>query len=262
MMADTRKSAKLRQSRSECAFAPAPAIVMIEPQLGENIGAAARVMLNFGLSELVLVKPRDGWPNEKAAAMASGAAIVLENARLADDSAEALAEYSFVLAMTARPRESLLPVLTPRAAAAALKLRIDRGEKCAVMLGPERAGLANDDVSRSDGVVSVPVHPAFASLNVAQACAVMAYEWALAAGLETPPADLDLAPQADKAQFEGFIDQLFAALDEARYFYPPERRAAMERKIKTAFARAALTEGEVRTLRGVIKALVKPAPTD
>ncbi|HNS87648.1 MAG TPA: RNA methyltransferase [Parvularculaceae bacterium] len=251
------KSAKLRKGRAESGFAPAPAVVMIEPQMGENIGAVARAMMNFGLSELVIVNPRDGWPNERAEAMASGAAVILEQARVERDSPAGLADFSFALAMTARPRESLLPVLTPHEAARAFKTRIERGERCAIILGPERAGLSNDDVNRSDGVISIPVNPAFASLNVAQALVVMAYEWAVAAGLEAPPADLDLAPQASKAQFEGFISQLFVALDEARYFHPPEKRAALERKIKTAFARAGLTEGEVRTMRGVIKALVR-----
>lgn len=223
--------------------------------MGENIGAAARAMMNFGLCELVVVNPRDGWPNERAEAMASGAAVILENARLAADSKSGLGGFSFALAMTARPRESLLPVMTPREAAQAFKTRIDRGEKCAIILGPERAGLSNDDVNRADGVVSIPVNPAFASLNVAQALVVMAYEWAVAAGLSSPPSDLDLAPQASKGQFEGFIGQLFDALGEAEYFYPPEKRDAMQRKIKTAFVRAGLTEGEVRTLRGVVKAL-------
>jgi len=249
------KSAKLRKARAENAVAPAPAVVMIEPQMGENIGAAARAMMNFGLSELVVVNPRDGWPNERAEAMASGAIVILEKARIANDSAAGLADFNYALAMTARPRESLLPVMTPREAALGFKSHIDRGEKCAIVLGPERAGLSNDDVNRCDGVISIPVNPAFASLNVAQALVVMAYEWAVAAGFDTPPADLNLAPQATKEQFEGFISQLFDALDASGYFYPPEKRGATERKIKTTFLRAGLTEGEVRTMRGLIKAL-------
>ena len=254
-MAKPQKAGKLRLARDKSEARPAPAIVLVEPQLGENIGAVARAMLNFGMSDLVIVNPRDGWPNERADAMASGAVAVLERAALAADTAAGLRDFGFVLAMTARPRESLARVLTPREAAAALKARIDRGERAAIMLGPERAGLSNDDVGRADGVISIPVNPAFASLNVAQACIVMAYEWALVAGLERPPADLDSAPQATKQQFEGFIAQLFKALEAQRYFFPPEKRGALERKIKTAFSRAGLTEGEVRTLRGVVKAL-------
>ncbi len=256
----SRKSAKIRLARDKAELRPAPAVVLVEPQLGENIGAVARAMLNFGLSELAIVNPRDGWPNEKAAAMASGAGVVLDRARIAATTAEALGTFNHVLAMTARPRELLLPVLTPRAAAQALAMRIRRGERCAVLLGPERTGLSNDDINRADGVVSIPVNPAFASLNVAQAAVVIAYEWAIADGAEPPPADLDLAPPATREQFEGFIEQLFGSLADARYFYPEERRPVLERKIKTAFARANLTEGEVRTLRGVVKALTRRPP--
>lgn len=254
-MKKPKKEGKVRLSRDQAEFRPAPAFVMVEPQLGENIGAVARAMLNFGMSELVIVNPRDGWPNEKAAAMASGASPLLDDARLYETTADGLADFNYVLAMTARPRESLLPVVTPDEAARNFKERIGRGERCAVMLGPERAGLSNDDVGRADGVIAIPVNPAFASLNVAQAAVVMAYEWTKADGAAPPPADLDQAPRADREQFEGFIAQLFEALNEARYFFPPERRESLERKIKTPFARADLTEGEVRTLRGVIKAL-------
>lgn len=239
------------------ALRPAPTVVLIEPQLGENIGAVARAMLNFGLAELIVVKPRDGWPNEKAVAMASGASVVIDGARVAASSAEALAGFNYALAMTARPRESLLPSFSPRAAAAALKQRIVCGEACAILLGPERAGLSNDDVGRCDGVISVPVNPAFPSLNLAQAAAVIAYEWAIADGREAPPSELDAAPRADKAQFEGFIAELFVALDDARYFFPPEKREAMQKKLRTVFMRAGLTEGEARTLRGVVKALAR-----
>lgn len=261
-MRKLQKHGKLRIARDRGDLGPAPAMVMVEPQLGENIGAVARAMLNFGMSELVIVNPRDGWPNEKATAMASGAAKVLEAARITNSTADALAPFNHVLAMTARPRESLLPVLTPREAARAMKERISRGEACAVLLGPERTGLSNEDVGRADGVISIPVNPAFASLNVAQAAVVMAYEWAIADGKTAPPSDLEIAPQATREQFEGFIDHFFGALDDARYFFPPEKRDSMERKLKTMFSRAQLTEGEVRTLRGVIKALVKGRPED
>ncbi len=256
------RNPKLRPSQKEGELRPAPALVLVEPQLGENIGAVARAMLNFGLSEMVIVNPRDGWPNEKAAAMASGAGVVLDTALIAATTTEGLAGFNFALAMTARPRESLLPVLTPRAAAEEMKRRIDLGERCAIMLGAERAGLSNEDVARADGVISIPVNPAFASLNIAQAAVVIAYEWAIADGCAPAPADLDQAPQATKEQFEGLIGQLFDALDAARYFYPPEKRETMERKLRTAFARAGLTEGEVRTLRGVVKALGAGRPKD
>lgn len=261
-MTKPHKQGKVRLARDKGDLRPAPAIVLVEPQLGENIGAVARAMLNFGMSDLIIVNPRDGWPNEKSVAMASGASVILDNAVIAQTTAEALAPFHHVLAMTARPRESLLPVLTPRKAADAMKVRTDRGERSAILLGPERTGLSNEDVSRADSVISIPVNPAFASLNVAQAAVVIAYEWAIADGAAPPPADLDQAPPASKEQFEGFVDQLFESLTEARYFFPEERRPILERKIKTAFARAGLTEGEVRTLRGVVKALVQARRTE
>lgn len=261
-MTKPQKAGKLRLARDKSEPRPAPAIVLVEPQLGENIGAVARAMLNFGMSGLVIINPRDGWPNEKAVAMASGAGGILDRATLAQSTAEGLGGFNHVLAMTARPRESLLPVMTPRAAADAMKVWTDRGERCAILLGPERTGLSNEDVSRSGGVISIPVNPAFASLNVAQAAVVIAYEWAVADGASAPPADLDIAAPATREQFEGFIDQLFGSLGDARYFYPEERRPVLERKIKTAFARANLTEGEVRTLRGVVKSLVQGRPED
>ena len=237
------------------ALGPAPIFVLVEPQMGENIGAAARAMLNFGLAELRLVNPRDGWPNPAAAAMASGASLVVDGARIVATTAEAIADCRYVLATTARAREMHLPVLTPAAAAAALKPRIDRGEKCAVLFGAERAGLSNEDVARADGVISIPVNPAFASLNLAQAALIVAYEWAIADGREAAPGGLDAAPPATKEDLERLIAHLFGALDEARYFFPPDKRPIMERNLRVAFLRAGFTEAEVRTLRGVIKAL-------
>lgn len=246
---------KLRPGLGAHIDRPGPAIVLVEPQLGENIGAVARVMLNFGLTDLRLVAPRDGWPNEKAATMASGAARVVERAQVAATTPEALSASQFVAAMTARPRESLTPVMTPEEAARAMKARIDRGEECALLLGPERTGLSNDDVARADVIVSIPVNPAFASLNLAQAACVFAYEWARAEGCKAAPSDLEVATPATREEFEGLIAHLFAELDRQRYFYPEEKRPIQQRKLRAALIRAGLTEGEVRTLRGVIKAL-------
>ncbi len=238
---------------------PAPLFVLVEPQMGENIGATARGMLNFGLSGLRIVNPRDGWPNEKAAAMAAGATVVIDDARIFASSGEALGDCHYVLATTARPREALLPVLSPTEAAAEMKARIGRGEKCAVMFGGERAGLSNEDVMRADGIISIPVNPAFASLNLAQAALVVAYEWAKADERQGLGADMDAARPARKADFEGFFDHLICELDAAGYFFPAEKRANMVRNLKVAFQRAGLTESETRSLRGVIKALVKGA---
>lgn len=236
---------------------PAPAFVLVAPQLGENIGAVARAMLNFGLSSLRLVAPRDGWPNPAATAMASGAGAVIDAARLYETTPAAIADCAYVLAATARPREMLVPVISPREAAAEMKRRIDGGEVCAVLFGGERAGLGNDDVARADAIVSIPVNPAFASLNLAQAALAVAYEWALADGRERFASDVDAAPTASRADLEGLIGQLVAALDQAGYFFPPDKRPVMERNLRVALTRAGFTESEVRTLRGVVKALAR-----
>ncbi|HXI86236.1 MAG TPA: RNA methyltransferase [Parvularculaceae bacterium] len=245
------------------ALRPAPIIVLVEPQLGENIGAAARAMLNFGLSELRLVAPRDGWPNPAADAMASGAATVIERARIFASLGEAIADCRYVLATTARPREMLLPAFEPSGAVKELKARVDRGEICAVLFGRERAGLDNDEVARADAVISIPVNPSFASLNLAQAALIIAYEWAKADGREPFAGGLDEALPAAKEDFERLMVHLIEELDARGYFFPPEKREGMERNLKVAFMRAGLTEGEVRTLRGVIKALARnPAGSD
>ena len=239
-------------------LAPAPLFVLVEPQMGENIGAAARAMLNFGLSGLRLVNPRDGWPNEKAGAMAAGASMVIDQARVFDVTADALADCHYVLATTARPREALIPVFEPAEAANELKARIDRGENCAVLFGGERSGLSNDDVMRADAIVSIPVNPAFASLNLGQAALIVAYEWARADGRTSLAAKLYDAEPASKENVERLIEHLFQALDAAGYFMVPNKRPTVERNIKAALSRAGMTEAEVRTFRGVIKALVNP----
>lgn len=225
--------------------------------MGENIGATARAMLNFGLSGLRIVNPRDGWPNEKAGAMAAGASIVIDQARVFTSTADAVADCNYVVATTARPREALLPVLSPEEAAAEMKPRIARGEKCCVLFGGERAGLSNDDVMRADAIVSIPVNPAFASLNLAQAALVVAYEWAKADERKALGIEESAAIPAPKADFERFFDHLVSELDRSGYFFPEEKRTNMVRNLKAAFQRAGLTESETRSLRGVIKALAK-----
>ncbi|MEO0398247.1 MAG: RNA methyltransferase [Pseudomonadota bacterium] len=244
------------------ALSEGPVMILVEPQLGENIGAAARAMLNFGLADMGLVAPRDGWPNEKAVAMASGAAAILERAQLFPTTAEALADRQYVLATTARPREMLLPVYSPEEAAADLKKRIGDGQKCAVLFGAERRGLENADVLKADGVISIPVNPAFPSLNLAQAVLIVGYEWAKIEGRSRMRSDLDAAVPAPKADFERLMAHLTEALDDARFFHPPEKRPTKVRNLTVALARAGLTEGEVRALRGVIKALQRSTPSD
>ena len=248
-----------RMSRRDglSALRPAPIIVLVEPQMGENIGAAARAMLNFGVSALRLVAPRDGWPNPKAGATASGASLVIDQASVFETVEEAIADCSFVLAATARPRELLLPVFDPAEAAGALKTRVEGSQSCAILFGGERSGLDNDAVAKADGVISIPVNPAFASLNLAQAVLLLSYEWARCDGRTSYSSAMDAAPPANREDYEHFHRHLETELDAVGFFYPLEKKAVMTRNLRVAFQRAALTEPELRTLRGVIKALAK-----
>jgi tRNA/rRNA methyltransferase len=238
------------------ALGAGPAVILVDPQLGENIGTAARAMLNCGLGELRLVRPRDGWPNEKARAAASGADSVVEGARLFDSTEAAVGDLAHVYATTVRPREMVKPVLTPRAAAARLRAHAAAGEACGVLFGPERAGLTNDDIALADAIVTVPLNPGFASLNLAQAVLLVAYEW-FQAGDATPPERTDTGGAAPATQAE--IDRLFRHLDaelEAGGFYRvEEKKPSMRRTLRTILQHAALTDQEVRTLHGVFTAL-------
>ena len=233
-----------------------PAIVLVDPQLGENIGMVARAMLNCGLGELRLVRPRDGWPNPAAESAAAGADEVLAQTRLFETTAEAVADLQRVYATTARPRGMLKPVVTPRRAAAELRAALDRGARAGVIFGPERAGLVNDDVALADAVLSVPLNPAFASLNLAQAVFVVGYEWLLG-GTEVPERELPLGatPPATKAELIGFFERLEAALDAAGFLQPVEKRPNMVRNLRNLFQRMEPTEQEVRTLHGIVSAL-------
>ena len=245
------------------ALGAAPIFVLVEPQMGENIGAAARAMLNFGVRALRIVNPRDGWPNPAAGATAAGAAAVIDNVRVFDTLAEALADCTYVLATTARNREMRLPVVTPSegAAAMATRLRAETPQRCAVLFGGERAGLTSEDVARADAILTIPVNPAFASLNLAQAVLVMAYEWgqALTARDDAPIARFDspltLEPPAPHDDFDRMIDHLVKELEAGGFFHPPEKKRLMVRNLTVALKRSQLTLNEVQTLRGVIKAL-------
>jgi tRNA/rRNA methyltransferase len=240
--------------------APAPEIILVHPQIGENIGTAARAMLNCGLAGLRLVKPREAWPNEKAVTSSSGATIVLDGARLYGTSAEAVADLHRLYAATARPRDMVKPVLSPRAAAAEMRAAAARGERLGILFGAERSGLDNDDLTLADAIIEVPANPDFSSLNLAQAVLICAYEWRLS-GLEEEDGAARRgrpgAVPATKDDMAGLFGHLEAELDLAGFLYPPEKRPAMVRNIRNLFARADLTEQEVRTLRGVIAALVK-----
>lgn len=249
---------RISRKRAQETLAPAPLFVLVEPQMGENIGATARAMLNFGVSGLRLVSPRDGWPNSKATATASGAAFVIDQTAVFETTDAAVADCHYVLATTARPRELMQPILTPGAASAQMKARIDDGQRCAVLFGGERNGLSSDDVARADAILSVPVNPAFASLNLSQAALLVAYEWSRTADLAPMGGDKAHEPPASRADLAHLIDHLETELDAAGYFFPPEMRSIMERNLRSAFSRAGFTEPEIRTLRGVIKALAKP----
>lgn len=228
-----------------------PAVILVQPQMGENIGAAARVMANFDLSDLRLVAPRDGWPNEKAEAMAADSGVI-ENASVFPDLASAIADLNRVYATTARTREMIKPSLTPRETAAEIA---GFGGRAGIVFGPERSGLANEDVALADAIVSIPVGT-FKSLNLAQAVAVVAYECFAASGaFEVPEVDAELASKADA---EALFAALEAALDERGFFFPEEKRPSMTLNLRNLIGRQALYEPDVRTLHGVIKTLTRP----
>lgn len=248
---------------------PAPIVVLVNPQLGENIGTAARAMANFGLHEMRLVDPRDGWPNEKALTASSGANWIIENATVFETLADALKDVNYVYATTARPRGMVKEVITPEQAGADMRRRIGGEEKLALLFGRERWGLSNDEVSMADIIVTAPVNPAFASINIAQAVLLMGYEWykdqaatlgqqtpELAAlegpGLQTPDTRL-----ATKEELYGFFDHLERELDEAGFFKTEDKKPGMLRNIRNLYARAALTEQEVRSLRGMVASLTR-----
>jgi tRNA/rRNA methyltransferase len=233
-----------------------PVVVLVEPQLGENIGFAARAMLNCGLTELRLVQPRDGWPNERARAVAAGADAVIDGARVFERTADALGDLSRVFAASARHRDMIMPVMTPRRAAEELRLETAAGLRCGLLFGPERSGLDNDDLSLADTIVQVPLNPAFSSLSLPQAVLVLAYEW-FQSGDDTPPEDLVIgrAEPADKAELLNFLGRLESALEESGFLQVAEKRPGMMRNIRNIFQRARLTDQEVRALHGVVSAL-------
>jgi tRNA/rRNA methyltransferase len=239
-----------------------PAIVLVEPQLGENIGMVARAMANFGLSELRLVNPRDGWPNEKARASASRADHVIDAAAVFDDLRGALADIEFAVATTARERDNFKPVRGPVDAARNLRRRGQAGQRLAILFGREKFGLFNEEVGLADEIVTFPVNPAFASLNIAQAVLLMSYEW-MKSGLDketdTAFASPELEP-APKEQLHGLFDQLEAALDARGYFRPEERRAKMVDNLRAVLTRPSFAQAEIHVLRGIISSLDRFSP--
>ena len=232
-----------------------PAIVLVAPQLAENVGTAARAMANFGLTDLRLVAPREGWPNDKGRAAASGADHVVDRVRVFDTLAEAIGGLSFVYATTARAREVSKAVVGPHEAAAGARARVAGG--VGFLFGRERSGLTNEEISLADAILTFPVDPAFSSLNIAQAVLIIAYEWRLS-GLAGMAEGLPFAASieaAPRAELIGMFEHLERALDDAGFFRPPERKPHLSLAIRAMFQRAGLTEQEVRTLRGMIAAL-------
>ena len=238
--------------------APAPVVVLVEPQLGENIGAAARAMANFGLSKLRLVKPLQGWPNEKARVMAAGADRVLDEAQVFDSLEAAIGDCSFVLATTARNHDQAKPVIGADQAAAQMAPRIAAGETVALVFGRERAGLTNHEVALADCIVTLPVNPAFASLNLAQAAVIVGYEWfTLASGGALPFAMPEKSPPAPKQQLDAFFTDLERELEKVEFFRPEEKRGTMSINLRNIFQRMALTQQDIRTLHGVVTAIAQ-----
>ena len=236
----------------------APSFVLVRPQMGENIGAAARAMLNFGLDHMRVVAPRDGWPNPAAVAMASGAGRVLDAARLSPDLPDALADCSFVFATTARDRDMSKPVYTPEAAMQLAAQKIANGKRVAVLFGPERAGLENEDISRANAIISVPVNPEFPSLNLAQCVLLVGYEW-LRQQSEQAPVVENLAGTdwADNSEIEHLAKHYEERMEEAGFFYPEHKAASMKVNLRNMWSRLALTRADVQIFHGTLRQMVR-----
>jgi len=236
--------------------APVPAVILVRPQLGQNIGAAARGMLNFELTELRLVAPRDGWPNPAADAMASGALPVLKEAKVFETVEAAVADLSYVLAATARRRELEIPVVGTDVVGGEMRAKI--GEGVGILFGPEKAGLTNADVVLADAILTYPVNPAFQSLNLAQAVNLFAFLWAQSGDVQVPDifegVRSEVAPREDLTRL---FDHLEDELETAGFFFPAAKRALMQQNIRAPLTRAKMSQQEVRTFRGIVKALAK-----
>lgn len=235
---------------------PTPAVILCEPQLGENIGTAARAMANFGLWDLRIVNPRDGWPNERARGAAAKADHVIDRVQVFDRVEDAIADLSLVYATTARSRDMFKPVIGPDEAANKLVPHIASGQKAGILFGRERWGLNNEEVALCDSIVTLPVEPAFASLNIAQAVLVLAYEWRRAVnGAEDLPFTGDVGEPAPREQLVGLYEHLEDVLDRSNYFKVAHKRPSMVNNIRSMLGRAKFNAQEVRTFRGIIAAL-------
>ena len=235
-----------------------PAFVLVRPQMGENIGAAARAMWNFGLDQMRIVAPRDGWPNPGAVAMASGAGRLLDDAQLHDDLASAIADRTFVFATTARSRDLTKPVYAPEEAMAEAARRIAAGERVAVLFGPERAGLENDDIVKANAIISVPVNPEFPSLNLAQCVLLTGYEWRRAT-TEVTPYEMELAggEMAPQIEIEKLAEHYESRLDVAGFYFPEAKAEGMKRTMRNLWSRMPMTRTDVQLLHGVLRQMVR-----
>jgi tRNA/rRNA methyltransferase len=231
-----------------------PVIVLVRPQLGQNIGKAARAMLNFGLTEMRLVAPRDGWPNPDAGPSASGADVVLEQAQVFDSVQDAIADCSNVYASTVRRRDLVMPVVTPEQMAEGIAACTGR---TALLFGPERSGLETEDVALANAIVTVPINPEFGSLNLAQAVILLAYEWSKRSQLAVPPTK-ELEEPAPHGELEGLIGQLEEELEAKGYYHPPSRTQATKHTIRTIVTKTGWSSREVKAMRGIVRALVNP----
>lgn len=237
---------------------PQPAFILVQPQMGENIGAAARAMWNFGLDRMRVVAPRDGWPNSKAVAMASGAGRLLDHAGLFETTREATGDLNYVFATTARPRELTKPVMTPERAMEHARALIAEGQKVGVLFGPERAGLTNDDIAGASAIISVPVNPGFASLNLAQCVLLAAYEWRRQK-TEAAPEVTAMAKTrfANGIEVEKLVERYETALNGVNFFWPEHKAEGMRRNLRNMFARLPLTMADVQTLHGIMRAITR-----
>ena len=237
---------------------PIPAFVLVRAQMGENIGAAARAMWNFGLDHMRLVAPRDGWPNPAAVAMASGAGRLLDEASLCPDLPSALADCDYVFATTARGRDLTKPVFSPQAAMAEAATRIAAGQRVAVLFGPERAGLENDDIARANAIISVPVNPTFASLNLAQCVLLTGYEWMRAQGdVATQSVEMAGTDWANNSEIEHLGVHFEDRLEEAGFFFPGHKAASMKLNLRNMWSRMPLTRADVQMFHGMMRQMVR-----
>ena len=232
-----------------------PVVILVEPQMGENIGAAARAMANFGLARLRLVKPREEWPNPQARKMASGADRILDEAVVYDTLEAAISDCSLVLATTARAHDQAKPVIDAGEAARLAAPRVASGETVGILFGRERIGLENHEVALADRIVTLPVNPAFASLNLGQAVVIVAYEWFKLAGSGLPFSEPDKSPPASKQQLLAFFSSLEGELEKVEFFRPPDKRDTMQINLRNIFTRMALSQQDIRTLHGVIMSI-------